>query len=114
MEYSEWIAKSDVEMAELGIEGVLDMLSKLPYGMIEPDLEKQAKISAMILVYCGSALVSHNEDFLSTVSSMVSSMITLLPDDTHAQSYSYGVYSVLRTVEKTNALLNQRATATQG
>jgi hypothetical protein len=101
MEYSEWISGDVGQMANTQFDTLVDMLGNLPYGMTEPDLEKQAKLSETLLVMCAGAVFSQDYDLHKKISQMGNTIVSLLPDDSHAQSFSLGVLSVMITVANT-------------
>lgn len=101
MQYSEWI-NGDVEtMVSLPFDELVDMFRNIPFGTIEFDTEKQAKLSEALLVMCSGAVFTQTYQLHADVIGMGNTITSLLPDDSHAQSFSLGVLSVLITVANT-------------
>jgi hypothetical protein len=101
MQYSEWISGDVAAMVTLPFDQLVDMFKNIPYGTIEPDPEKQAKLSEALLVMCSGAVFSQDFDLHADVSRMGNTIVSILPEDSHAQSFSIGVLSVMVTVANT-------------
>lgn len=106
MKYQEWIVLPEENMADIKADELIEMFSDLPYGMIEPDNEKQAKLTSMLLCYMSAGTLSRDKEFHTKLTKIGNAIVNLLPDDTHAQSFALGAMSVFVTFANTLDKLN--------
>lgn len=108
MKYQEWIAQTDEQMVESNIDELIEMFSELPYGMIEPDQEKQVKLNQFLVVVSAGGCLSHDFDFHEKIAKVGNSIVNLMPDESPDAQFALGVFSVFVTFANTVDQLKKR------
>ena len=108
--YREWTSQPEEGMLGLPPETILNMLTSLPKGMLENDTEVQQKLVSCMLVFASGSLVLNNKELAKQALVVCEHIGSLMPDDSHAQTYASGMIAVLATTiaSKEMLLRNQK------
>jgi len=111
MTYQEWIALPEEQMVAANIDDLVNMFDSIIHGSIEPDNEKQAKLANFMLVVMCAGVMSHDFEYHQKLQKIGNSIINLMPDDTHSQSFVLGAMSVFVTFANTVKVLADKASS---
>lgn len=96
--YSDWVSQDALSMMREDPDQILAIVQSLPWGQKELDEEKQQKLSEVHTLSVTSSIIcdiNRDKNQAAKFNNISKQIFSLIPDDTHTQTYMLGQLSIL-------------------